>query len=87
MYLRNRIFLKNTALINVSIAVILTMVSQSALHPLINLGSTEPSLSSPGLEADVVAVVAVVAVTAGMAVETVVGCGSGHWRGDGDKTN
>jgi hypothetical protein len=62
----------------VLIAVILTMASQSALNPSINLGSTEPSLSSPGLEADVVAMVAVVAVvavmavTAGMAMETVV---------------
>ncbi len=57
---------------HVSIVVILTMVSQSALSPSINLGLIEPSPSSPGLEADLVAVVAVVAVTAGMDVETVV---------------
>jgi hypothetical protein len=57
---------------HVSIADILTMVSQSALNPSINLGLTEPSPSSPGLKADMVAVVAVVAVTARMAVETVV---------------
>jgi hypothetical protein len=53
---------------HVSIAVILTMASQSALNPSINLESTEPSPSSPGLEVDTVAVVAVMA---GMAVETV----------------
>jgi hypothetical protein len=60
---------------HVSIVVIVTMASQSALNPPINLGSAEPSPSSPDLEVDVVAVVAVVAVmavTAGMAVETVV---------------
>ncbi len=56
---------------HVSIVVILTMASQSALNPSINLGLTEPSPSSPGLEAAVVAMVAVVA-TAGMAVEMVV---------------
>jgi hypothetical protein len=72
MYLRNGIFLKNTALMHVSIVGILTMASQNALNPSINLGSTEPSPSSPGLEADMVAVVAVVAMTARMAVETVV---------------
>jgi hypothetical protein len=38
----------------------------------INLGLTEPSPSLPGLEADVVVVVVVVAVTDGMAMETVV---------------
>jgi hypothetical protein len=54
---------------HVSIAVILTMESQSALNPSINLGSTEPSPSSPGLETDAVAVVAVMAR---MAMETVV---------------
>jgi hypothetical protein len=53
---------------HISIAVILKMASQSALNPSINLGLTEPSLSSPGLEADAVALVAVMA---GMAVETV----------------
>jgi hypothetical protein len=67
MCLRNGIFLKSTASMHVSIAVILTMVSQSALNPLINLGSTEPSLNSPDLEADVVAVV--VAVMAAMAAD------------------
>ncbi len=71
MYLRNGIFLKNTALMHVSTRVILTMVSLSALNPSINLGSTEPSWSSPGLEVDMVAVVAMVAVMAGMAVEIV----------------
>jgi hypothetical protein len=72
MYLRNGIFLKNTALMHVSIVVVLTMASQSALNPSINLGLTEPSSSSPGLEADAVAVVAVVVLTARMAVEMVV---------------
>jgi hypothetical protein len=57
---------------HVSIAVILIMASQSALNPSINLGSTEPSPSSPGLEANVVAVMAVLAVMAWLAVETVV---------------
>jgi hypothetical protein len=57
---------------HVSIAVILTIASQSSLNPSINLGLTEPSPSSPSLEADVVAVVAVVAMMAGMAMETVV---------------
>jgi hypothetical protein len=65
MYLRNRILPKNTALMHVSIAVILTMASQSTLNPSINLGSTEPSPSFPGLE------VAVVAVVAMMVMETV----------------
>ncbi len=50
-----------------SIAVILTMASQSALSPLINLGLTKPSLNSPDLEADVVTVV--VAVMAPMGVD------------------
>ena len=50
---------------------ILTMAFLSALNPSINLGLTEPNPSFPGLEANVVALVAVVAVTAGMAVETV----------------
>ncbi len=45
---------------HVSIAVILTMASQSALNPSINLGSTEPGPSCPDLEADVVSVVVVV---------------------------
>jgi hypothetical protein len=71
MYLGNGIFLKNTALMHVSIAVILTMASQSALSPPINLGPTEPSPNSPGLEVDMVTVVAVVAVMAKMAVEMV----------------
>jgi hypothetical protein len=61
---------KNTALMHGSTAVILTMASQSVLNP--SLGSTEPNLSSPGLKANVVAVVAMVAVMAGMVVETVV---------------
>ncbi len=42
---------------HVSIVVILTMASQSALNPSINLGSTKPSPNSPDLEADVAAVV------------------------------
>jgi hypothetical protein len=67
MCLRNGIFIKSTALMHVSIALILNMASQSTLNPLINLGSTEPSPSSPDLEADVVAVV--VAVMAAMAAE------------------
>jgi hypothetical protein len=71
-YLRKGIFLKNTALMHVLIAVILTMASQSALNPSINLGLTEPNPISPGLIADMVATVAVEAVMAGMAVETVV---------------
>ncbi len=57
---------------HVLIAVILTMASQSALNPSINLGLTEPNPISPGLIADMVATVAVEAVMAGMAVETVV---------------
>ncbi len=61
------IFLKSTASMHVSIAVILTMASQSALNPSINLGLTEPSPSSPDLEVDVVAVV--VAIMAAMAAE------------------
>jgi hypothetical protein len=69
MYLKNGIFLKNTTLMHVSIAMIPTMGFQSALNPLINLGSTGPRPSSPGLEADVMGVVAVMA---GMAKETVV---------------
>ncbi len=40
--------------------------------PIDNLGATEPSPSSPGLEADVVAMVALVAMMAVMAVETAV---------------
>jgi hypothetical protein len=67
MCLRNGIFLKSTALMHVSIAVILTMASQSALNPSINLGSTEPSPISPDLDADMVAVV--VAVMAAMAAD------------------
>jgi hypothetical protein len=54
---------------HISIAVILTIASQSAPNPSISLGLTGPSPSSPVLEADVVAVVAVMAR---MAVETVV---------------
>ena len=42
---------------HVSIAVILTVASQSALNPSINLGLTKPSPNSPDLEAAVVAVV------------------------------
>jgi hypothetical protein len=60
---------QNTALMHVSIVVILTMASQSALNPSLSLGSTGPSPSSPGLEADMVAMVAVMP---GMAMETVV---------------
>jgi len=67
MCLRNGIFLKSTALKHVSIAMILTMVSQSALNPSINLGLTKPSPNSLDLEADVVAVV--VAVMAAMGVD------------------
>jgi hypothetical protein len=67
MCLRNGIFLKSTASMHVSIVVILTMASQSALSPSINLGLTEPSPSSPDLEADVVAVV--VAIMDAMAAE------------------
>jgi hypothetical protein len=67
MCLRNGIFLKSTASMYVSIAVILTMASQSALNPLINLGVTKPSLNSPDLEADVLAVV--VAVMAAMGAD------------------
>ena len=52
---------------HVSIAVILTMASQSALNPSINLGSTEPSPSSPDLEADVV--VAVMGAMAAMGTD------------------
>ncbi len=52
---------------HVSIVVILTMASQSALNPSINLGSTEPSPSFPDLEADVVAVA--MAVMAMMAAD------------------
>jgi hypothetical protein len=52
---------------HVSIAVILTMPSQSALNPSINLGLTKPSTNSPDLEADVVAVV--VAIMAAMAMD------------------
>jgi hypothetical protein len=53
---RNGIFLKSTALMHASIAVILTMASQSALNPSINLGLTKPSPNSPDLEADMVTV-------------------------------
>jgi hypothetical protein len=53
---------------HVSPVLILTMASQSALNPSINLEWTEPNPSSPGLEADVVAVMAVMAR---MVVETV----------------
>ena len=60
MCLRNGIFLKSTALMHASIVVILTMASQSALNPSINLGSTKPSPNSPDLEADVVTVVVAV---------------------------
>jgi hypothetical protein len=44
----------------VSFAVILTITSQSALNPSIIPRSTDPSPSSPDLEADVVAMVVVV---------------------------
>jgi hypothetical protein len=67
MYLGNEIFLKSTTLMHVSIAVILTMASQSALNPFINLGLTKPSPNSPDLEVDVVAVV--VAIMAMMAMD------------------
>ncbi len=70
-HLRNGIFLKNTALVHVSTAVILTMASQSALNPLINLGSTKPNPSSSGLKAAMVAMVAVVAVVAVVAMVAV----------------
>jgi hypothetical protein len=56
---------------HISTAVILTKASQSALNQLINLRLTEPNPSSPGLEADVMAVVAVVAMMVRMALETV----------------
>ena len=56
---------QSTTSMHVLIAVILTMASQSALNPSINLGSTESSLSSPDLEVDMVAVV--VAIMAAMA--------------------
>jgi hypothetical protein len=67
MCLRNGIFLKSTALMHVSIVVILTMASLSAPNPLINLGSTKPSQHSPDLEADVVTVV--VAIMAAMGTD------------------
>ncbi len=67
MCLRNGIFLKSTASMHVSIEVILTMASQSALNPSINLGLTKPSPNSPNLEADVVALV--VAVMAAMGTD------------------
>jgi hypothetical protein len=67
MCLRDGIFLKSPTSMHVSIAVILTMVSQSTLNPSINLGSTEPGPSSPDLEADVVSVV--VAIMATMAAD------------------
>ena len=54
----------------VSIVVILTMASQGALNPSINLGSTKPSPNSPDLEADMMAVV--VAVMAAMGADAVV---------------
>jgi hypothetical protein len=56
---------------HVSIAVILTMVSQSALNPLINLGLTKPSPNSPDLEADVITVVVVVMAAMGADVDVV----------------
>ncbi len=65
MCLRNEIFLKSTALMHVSIVVILTMASQSALNPSINLGLTKPSPNSPNLEADMVAMVVAVMATMG----------------------
>jgi hypothetical protein len=52
---------------HVSIAMIVTMASQSALNPLISLGLTKPSPSSTDLEADVVAVV--VAIMAAIATD------------------
>jgi hypothetical protein len=70
MCLRNGVFLKSTTLMHVSIAVILTMASQSALNPSINLGLTKPSPNSPDLEADMVAVV--VAIMAAMGADAVV---------------
>jgi hypothetical protein len=60
---------------HVSIAVILTMASQSALNPLINLGLTKPSLNSPDLEADVVTVVVAVMAAMGADRDVVQGMG------------
>jgi hypothetical protein len=51
--------------------VILTMASQSALNPSINLGSTKPSPNSPDLEADVVAVVMAVMAAMGTDADVV----------------
>jgi hypothetical protein len=56
---------------HVSTEVILTMASQSALNPSINLGLTKPSLNSPNLEADVVAVVVAVMAAMGTDVDVV----------------
>jgi hypothetical protein len=69
----------------VSIAVILTMASQSALNQLINPGLTKPSPKSPNLEADVVAVVR----GGGRNGHDKRGCGrgSGPGCGDGNKAN
>ncbi len=71
MCLRNGIFLKSTALMHVSIAVILTIASQSTLSPSINLGLTKPSPNSPDLEADVVTVVVAVMAVMGVDVDVV----------------
>ena len=55
----------------VSIAVILTMASQSALNPSINPGSTKPNPNSPNLEVDVVAVVLAIIATMGADADVV----------------
>ncbi len=54
-----------------SIVMILTMASQSALNPSINLGLTKPSPNSLDLEADVVTVVVAVMVVMGTEADVV----------------
>jgi hypothetical protein len=71
MCLRNGIFFKSTTSMHASIAVILTMASQSALNPSINLGSTKPSPNSPDLEAEMVTLVVTIMAAMGVDADVV----------------